>query len=850
MKKIGIILLMLIAISLICFEIPKVKTETITLYKYDNAVSGRYYILKNMYDVFYISSSGNRYWVTTYKWDANTTYMIFQSPVSGILYFLPSSSVKPTLSTGAWFNPSTPPYPKAILCYPYPFSINVTLNLYSTASYQPSSVTYDGIKVNATFQVTATPLSSTYYEAVFDVPKDGLEYITRGVWYTTNIEYKNFPSAWSKSISQLCKATWINSGGTLTTASDTWVFKHTTDNRVYIPTGSCSYDNSNPTQAKFYVATGSGGYYGTTPKDYWKITISIGGGQTTYYTSVLYYFSNYILNCPNGNTIENLTGRLSAIQIPFQFTQLSFNLYTTVLNVDVDDDASMGIIVKFDTSSSQFNHLNKINALAYIEEINAFYNIAIYGFRTEKTYVVIPCSLSKGSYTVNIIWSFPFVDSEPENITKIEYDYQDLLTLLPIQGNLTVSDENKLFIVDGIVSLYYFENKLIQIDADITYYEGEKEVRSFYINDEQFYYPRSELINGTTIMRGITEYKTMTLFSPVNTTTTVVEVYSLKQYSITLISLALGLYRGTWGYRIPVYINFNEIPFRRNLIFRLKLPLGSYIRQSLISPALEDFLITDINNKPLPYLVAYWQDVDYAVVYVKYPELVSTPTLTLYLYLNNKVLWNTGNSYQSLSTWDLIDPVDITFKDHVNNFTCMPTYSVYNYFVFKNYDKILFASTLVDGIVLDPRNGKLVEYHGTYRREISISPIVSANELNVLLDGTKINVYADNVPQACIDLNDVFPENVEKSINFVGWSGTNVYVGSTTYYTYTLGNIMGGQIQAPKTSITNPYSSQKPQIANLDFWSIAPMLFILIVLALVMRVMKGGISKGDMLSKI
>jgi hypothetical protein len=223
------------------------------------------------------------------------------------------------------------------------------------------------------------------------------------------------------------------------------------------------------------------------------------------------------------------------------------------------------------------------------------------------------------------------------------------------------------------------------------------------------------------------------------------------------------------------------------------------------------------------------------------------------MYLCNKVLWGSGNSYQSLSTFDLINPSEpFTFKDVIWNYTTISTFGIYNYFVFKNYDKLLFASTPTDGIVLDPKNGSITEYHGTYKRTYTITPIIAVNDISVLLKGSKINVYADGTPSTQIDLADFFPQNVSANIWYVGWSGTSVYVSYSTFYSYSIVNIIGSQSQAPKTTIQNPYapSSAPVQMTQIDFWGMMPLLVVILILAIAMRLMKGGVSSGkDMLSR-
>jgi hypothetical protein len=277
-------------------------------------------------------------------------------------------------------------------------------------------------------------------------------------------------------------------------------------------------------------------------------------------------------------------------------------------------------------------------------------------------------------------------------------------------------------------------------------------------------------------------------------------------------------------------------------VFRVKLPLGVWIKQGLLSPSLEDLCIVSSDGDVLPFIVLYWESSDYAVVYVKYTKPLTGTTLTLYVYLKNTYLWGTGNSFQSLSTFDLINPSGaFAFTDPVWNYTATSTFGVYNYYVFTSWSKILIATTLYDGVILDPANGKLIEYHGTYTKTYDITPIIASRELSLIIRGSVFNVYADGNPALSVDLSNIFPANVSTTIYYVGWSGTNVYVSTTTFYTYTISGLIGG-VQSPPPYQVNNNNNVQVATPSFDWWSMMPMLFILVVLAIVMRLVSGGVS--------
>jgi len=369
-------------------------------------------------------------------------------------------------------------------------------------------------------------------------------------------------------------------------------------------------------------------------------------------------------------------------------------------------------------------------------------------------------------------------------------------------------------------------------------------LNSLSIGNYSFYMPRlGDTLVGNITVYSITTYNTVYPVDPVNVSITVLNPLGINTYPIYTISLAMGIGRGSWAYKIPVYITLSELPSTPVNVFRVKLPLGIWIKQGLLSPSLEDLCIVSSDNDVLPFIVLYWESSDYAVVYVKYTKPLTGTTLTLYVYLKNTYLWGTGNSFQSLSTFDLINPSGaFAFTDPVWNYTATSTYGVYNYYVFTSWSKILIATTLFDGVILDPANGKLIEYHGTYTKTYDITPIIASRELSLIIRGSVFNVYADGNPALSVDLSNIFPANVSTTIYYVGWSGTNVYVSTTTFYTYTISGLIGGVQTAPPVQVNNKNNNVQVATPSFDWWSMMPMLFILVVLAIVMRLMSGGVT--------
>jgi len=106
-----------------------------------------------------------------------------------------------------------------------------------------------------------------------------------------------------------------------------------------------------------------------------------------------------------------------------------------------------------------------------------------------------------------------------------------------------------------------------------------------------------------------------------------------------------------------------------------------------------------------------------------------------------------------------------------------------------------------DGVVLDPVNGRLIEYHGAYRVEREITPIIASKELSIVVRGSVFHVYADGAPVLSVDLASLFPAGVPVNIYYVGWSGTTVYVSATSFYTSSVGGVLGGVQEAPPVQV-------------------------------------------------
>ncbi|MEM1611377.1 MAG: hypothetical protein QXQ57_07010 [Sulfolobales archaeon] len=114
-----------------------------------NTASGIYYAVRagsNSYIAYYYDGSGARVNISTYRWDIDPNYIIFQSPINGTIYLEKTSAQLNTLDTKAWFNPPSVSYdkPRITISFPPPWSITKTYDLYyifsntTSYSYNPS----------------------------------------------------------------------------------------------------------------------------------------------------------------------------------------------------------------------------------------------------------------------------------------------------------------------------------------------------------------------------------------------------------------------------------------------------------------------------------------------------------------------------------------------------------------------------------------------------------------------------------------------------------------------------------------------------------------------------------------
>ena len=156
---------------------------------YIDAQQGFYYAILTPKTIraFYLDSSGNTIYVTTYRWDLNTSWIIFQAPLSTRIYLREESYSMSTFATPSnWFsaNPATSatPYYNISVSFPSPWGASQSQSVYPSKS---ESITrwFDGAKVIV--RNTTTYSFSTSYSLTFQA--DTTSYVTAGRGYTAYI---------------------------------------------------------------------------------------------------------------------------------------------------------------------------------------------------------------------------------------------------------------------------------------------------------------------------------------------------------------------------------------------------------------------------------------------------------------------------------------------------------------------------------------------------------------------------------------------------------------------------------------------------------------------------------------
>ncbi|MEM4501793.1 MAG: hypothetical protein QW512_06660, partial [Thermofilaceae archaeon] len=286
---------------------------------------------------------------------------------------------------------------------------------------------------------------------------------------------------------------------------------------------------------------------------------------------------------------------------------------------------------------------------------------------------------------------------------------------------------------------------------------------------------------------------------------------------------------GTWGYRIPVHVTLGAQPMGL-LVLRLELPLGTWVRQGLLSPGLEDLLVVDWENRPVFFHVSYWKTHETAVVYVRLNKPPAGTTFTLYVLLHNRALWGTGVSYASIATFDFVNPPQP-----------FAMFGLYNTVTLRPLPRYIKLYTTTADYVVYYLNGTLLECHGAFCTTYQIDPVLGGRELVVRASDTVFSVFVDGHPAFSLDVSTLtYYQGVSeayRTIKFIEYDPVEFAAHyHSVPYTYSIGYLQGGLYVAPRQQ---PQQQQPQSPEPKSSWGVLmemmPLLIIIIVLGIVMR---------------
>jgi hypothetical protein len=849
-------LLMILATALVLLA-PIASAQIFTNVYYFNAVQGYYYAINTggqSYRVFYIDSTGQTVYVTAYRWDANSSYIIFQSPISGRVYLRQESYTLSTLDTKSWFTFSQSDF--AVPGSPTTTG-TVTLEFYAgTSVFFIANTTWSTLSLSRTFK------TYTVDSVVYSPP--------RLVVYATSqwdvVQRKRMSYQWSN---------WVDTGAnnypnvrirfySLVTAIESYSYWTTWGSYTYDKYLSYKYYTSTTyyARATYYapsIADSANGiiimsnynaYSTNAPPSSMtnNITFVVSATFTATSQSSKIFTKNAdgIIVASNGNVIkvfDSLSG-LSYASLYTVASTYSYYLYTQQISVSFPStrDVSKPLVIPLNTSSIAAS-VKSPNPAVFINDISAWTPAYLINYGAQEAYLVVPVPqiANRNSLTLYLVYNYPIQYTAP----SIQYRYTtDILTAFAVSGAVAINTGRTTISGNITLSNYLGSTIVLTLYGTDNSYTIEKAVYSMLGNRVVIYVNDTNAViraNPINIVSALIIYNTATEQGYSYTASNV----GLQQWTMDRISYVVaGSIIGSWSYRIPIYITLSELPSlltETGFVFRVELPVGDWIKAGLLSPALEDLMIVDSASKPCLFYI-YRVDKGTAVVYVRYDAAITSNTVVLYILLKNTNLWNTGSTFSTLSTFDGVNP-----KEFVDDFG----YNVY--YSYLTYNAILITTSQDTAVKLGKMwydfmaiNSSMVwEQHGstTYFNK-SITTFGDNNELLIYVsrsDWNDILVYVDNRPAYSIRLSDFRAEPAY----YIGYKNAKFVARfKMLMYSYSLGQLTGGFVR-PTTAINYP-QPQQIQVSSDPWgavWSMAPFLFILIILAIVMRLM-GGVGGG------
>ncbi|OWJ54234.1 hypothetical protein [Pyrodictium delaneyi] len=778
---------------------------------YLDVVQGHWYAVYTggtPYRVFYVDGSGQTVYVTSYWWDANQSYIIFQAPITGKVYLREEPSLTlSTLSTTGWWNS---------------ISASVTITTNSTfpngtytMTFNPASITYDGKQLKIGYAAS----------------------ITKG-WYgrlDVNTKYFfDFQSSITIDDSSLSVyARYVTSYYCYPSPTYCWEQRP-----VYSsPINGVAVNRPDPTQcnvvAKYSYVHGL-----------LTVTATItnyGGscetGQNEYILT-LYTTKTVVVNdsftADNGNTVH-IVDSLTYADIVATSSSATYYLQSSQWSItfpnSTDIDKPLVLLLPSNISMS--------NPAAYIKSpLTAWAGVVA---RSAGNYTLLvfspPAMYNTSSVSLDLVANYPYRYAIPP--INVRYATRlDIGSILPVSGSFSVV--NGVAVIDGNISLGQLIGSTLLLRGDLSNATiTGAEAGNITIDGTTwlalYVYDTNAMISGhAEIAELIVLENTRTMM---DYTASMTAGWDIRPYEVVSVeAISSASVSGSWAYRIPVYITLSYLPQSltdTGYLFRLELPIGDWIRAGLLSPALEDLLIVDSSMQPLPFAIIK-NDGEKAVVYVRYTRPLLSQSIVIYILLKNEQLWGTGNSFASLvATFDRINPAEGV--DDLG-WSYGYSYMVYNAWLFIGNATIAAGPTTFDFVAWEPSSGLIYEQHGSLvTQNISVTP-ASGDEVLVLFSNNYQDalVYVDGKPWYSIPLASF---NMTSPAYYVKWKSAGaVYAGKMIPYSYAIGQIVGSLEQPAKVEIQQPVPQQPQQSASM--WDLLAAMAPLFLLAIIVRLMQ------------
>ena len=837
-----------------------IHAQLLTNVYYIDAQPGVWYAVNTggqSYRVFYIDASGNTVYVTAYWWDLNSNYIIFQSPVSGRIYLRQESIALATLNTLTWFSPQTPS-PTIDLIISETTSDNAarfgTISFSfvgsissKTGSYSPPTVTisykyvWNIDAVNAVGFRDPYGSTKTYYYTVYaetqayfsstltatyslslSYPNDVA--VSQFTLYSGADEYSGDPDGDGKAnIFLTTDAFGLRYGWAIDSAT-TWrvaTVANDTAKTVTATAGSGGVANS-PTATRLYLA--------------FKLAAS-----TSIYTDTYSKDQNGVITASNGNKIivYDSLGELGYTSLLASSSSYDYFLYTqdVMLSFGNYTDIDRPIVIKIDTSQVSASIRNP-NPAVYISDIAAWTNAYIVNYGSIESFLVFqpPFIANRTNINISVVYNYPLQYSKPQ----LQYTYaesNETLAYLALDGTIEIS--NNIVKVNGTVDLssYIGSTIVIDINNSASSYTASN-IAIYSSGDETILH----ILGSNATISGYIEfthmlilYNTQTLKANISYSAGALE---LRPWPINKISyIVSGSISGSWAYRIPIYVTLAELPSRideTGFVFRVLLPVSDWVSAGLLCSGLEDLIIVDSAGNPQPFYILKYDNAGNAVTYIRYTSAITSSSIVLYVLLKNNQLCGSGSSFQTLSVFDAVNPLE--FVD-VFGYNIYYTYLSYNMIVYIpttanasiKIGKSYFDAVAINSTHVYEQHGSNIYYTAPH------SGLNAADEVLIYIDRQGWNdvlVYRNGNPMFSFRLSDFRAEPAY----YVGYRDAVVYAAKMLLYSWSIGQVQGS-FEQPKPIVSSPTQS-KTQQSSIDFMQLFMALVPLIILAVVMRIIQ------------